>query len=138
MIVKTLMDSTCFKYFLRSLLRLLSVISEDDIISRPKILRCPYVLFNLIRLHIIQCFCMLQKLVQYTSYWESLRRNSKYHRKIVTRNTTLGAEYMQRKLNPFKKMTLLQPHTKFVIGEKSVSSLVNGGLTKSRLISFST
>jgi len=40
-------------------------------------------------------------------YWENLRRNSKYYSKTVTRKQTREAEYMQRKLNPFKKMTLL-------------------------------
>lgn len=40
-------------------------------------------------------------------YWESLRWNSHYYSKIVTRNATLEAEYMQEIKSFKKKMTLL-------------------------------
>lgn len=71
-------------------------------------------------------------------YQESVRRNYKYYNKLITRNVTFEAEYMQRKLNPFQKNDIAIAHIKFVIGDKSVSSLVNGGIPKSQLVSFST
>lgn len=44
-------------------------------------------------------------------YWENLRRNSKYYSKTVTRNATLAAEYMQRKIKSFQKNDIaVAPH----------------------------
>lgn len=95
MMFKTLINSTCFKYSLGSLLFLSSMISKDDIISRSKNVSTFPFQFNNEWLQ-TTVFLYVAKFGIIHLYQES--NNSKYYNKIiVTRNVTLGAEHMHRK-----------------------------------------